>query len=151
MRRAIEVVVPGEFEELDDVVRKPPALGADRGLFPRLRIIDIGEQRIVVGIGHARERGAADLAHDGLVIFALAPHLFLVAVTEPLHRAANAVFIDEGHDVLQILAVMQVIEIRDAAGIVAGLRMGCDVVDLLIADPHITAVIESFQILRTGA
>src|SRR2546427_1233291 len=36
-------------------------------------------------------------------------HLFLVAVTKPLHRAANAVFIDEGHDVLQILAVMQVI------------------------------------------
>ena len=129
----------------------PPPFGADRGLLPRLRIVDVGQQRVVVDVGHARERSAAKFAHDGLVIPALAPQLFLVAMAEPLHRAAHAVLVDEGHDVLQVRAMMQVVEVGDAAGIVAGLRMGRDVVDLLVADPDVAAVVEGFQILRTGA
>ncbi len=151
LRRAVQIVVPRELEEVDDVLRQPPPLGADRGVFPGLRIVDIGEQRVIVGVGHARKRRTTELAHDGLVISALAPHLFLVAVAEPLHRAANAVLIDEGHDVLQILAVMQVVKIGNAAGIAASLRMGCDVVDLLVSDPYIAAVIEGFQILCASA
>jgi hypothetical protein len=46
---------------------------------------------------------------------------------------------------------MKIVEIGDAPSIVAGLRMSGDVVDLLIADPYIAAVVQGFQVLRTGA
>ena len=97
------------------------------------------------------QRRRDELLHDEFEVFALADELFLAAVLEPHHRAAHAVLIHEGQDVLQILAMMQVEELRRALGIVARQRMGGDVVDLLVADPHDAAVVERVQILLAGA
>ena len=91
------------------------------------------------------------MLHDEFEIFALADELFLGAVLEPRHRAAHAVLVDEGQDVLQILAVMQVEELGGALGVVARQRMGGDVVDLLVADPDHAAVIERVEIVLPGA
>ena len=98
--------------------------------------------------GHRRRD---ELLHDEFEIFALADELFLAAVLEPHHRAAHAVLVHEGQDVLQILAVMQVEEFGGALGVVARQRMGGDVVDLLVADPDDAAVIERIEIVLAGA
>ena len=52
------------------------------------------------------------------------------------HRAPHAVFIDEGQDVLQVLAMVQVEELGGALGVVARQRMGGDVVDLRRCRPR---------------
>src|SRR5262245_26861863 len=70
---------------------------------------------------------------------------------EPGHRAPFAVLVDEGEDVLELRAVMQVEELGRAPGVIARQRMGGDVVDLLIADPDDASVVERFEILLAGA
>jgi hypothetical protein len=46
--------------------------------------------------------------------------------------------------------MMQVIELRDPAGVIPRLGMGGDIVDLFVADPDVTPVIEGIEILLPG-
>ena len=114
MRRDDEVVVHRVLPEIADVVGEPAALGADRRLFPRLGIVDVGDQHVVLRIGRARHRRRHEVPHDEFVIAALADQLFLAAVLEPHHRAAHAVFVHEGELVLQVRPPVQVEEFGGA-------------------------------------
>ena len=91
------------------------------------------------------------MLHDEFEVLALADQLFLVAVLEPRHRAPHAVVVDEGQDVLQIVAMVQVEELGGALRIVAGERVRGDVVDLLVADPDDAPVIQGIEILLAGS
>ena len=151
MRRDDKVVVHRVLPEVADVVGEPAALGADRRLLPRLGIVDVGHQHVVLRVGRARHRRRDEMLHDEFEIPALADQLFLVAVLKPRHRAAHAVLVDEGQDVLQVLAVVQVEEFGGALRVVARQRVGGDVVDLLVADPDDAAVVERVEILLAGS
>ena len=89
--------------------------------------------------GHRRRD---ELLHNEFVILALADELFLAAMQEPHHRAPYAVVIDEGQDVLQVLAMVQIEEFGGTRGVVPRQRVGCNIVDLLVADPDDAAVVE---------
>ena len=143
MRRDDQVVVHRVLPEIADIVGEPAALGTDRMLLPRLRIVDIGDQHVVLRVGRARHRRRHEVLHDEFEISALADQLLLVAVLVPGHRAPQALLVDEGEEILQVLAVMQVEEFGGALRVVARQRMGGDVVDPLVADPDDAAVIRA--------
>ena len=102
MRRDDQVVVHRVLPEIADVVGEPAALGADRCLLPRLGIVDIGDQHVVLRRRACAARRRHEVLHDEFEIFALADQLFLVAVLVPGHRAPHAALVDEGEDVLQV-------------------------------------------------
>ena len=87
------------------------------------------------------------MPHDEFVITALADQFFLAAMLEPHHRAAHAVFVDEGELVLQIRAPMQIEKFRSALRIVARERVRSDVVDFGVADPDGAAVVQRLEIV----
>ena len=151
MRRDDQIVVHRVLPEIADVVGEPAAVGADRCLLPWLGIVDVGHQHVVLRVGRARARRRDEVLHDEFEIFALADELFLGAVLIPGHRAAHAVLVDKGQDVLQVLAVVQVEEFGGALGVIARQRMGGDVVDLFVADPDHAAVVERVEIVLAGA
>ena len=90
------------------------------------------------------------MLHDEFVILALADKLALAAVVEPGHRTPHALRVDEGQHVVKLGLVMQVEELGGALRVVAGRRVGRDVVDLLVADPDGATVVERFEILDPG-
>ena len=151
MRRDDQVVVHRVLPEVADVVGKPAPFGTDRMLLPRLRIVDIGDQHVVLRVGRARHRRGHEVLHDEFEVFALADQLFLVAMLVPRHRAPRAALVDEGEEILQVSPVVQVEEFGGALRIVAGQRVRRDIVDLLVADPDDAAVVERREILLAGS
>ena len=150
VRRAHEIVFHGVPIERPDVVREPAPVRADRVLLPGFRVVDIGHQDVVLNIGRARQRCRHEMLHDEFVILALADKLALAAVVEPSHRTPHALWVDEGQHVVKLGLVMQVEELGGALRVVAGRRVGRDVVDLLVADPDGATVVERFEILDPG-
>ncbi|MCY1218110.1 hypothetical protein D9M72_300450 [compost metagenome] len=55
LRRAVQVMLLGEVDEVDDVLRLDLALGADCLRFPRRRIVDVGLEHVVVDVRRAWE------------------------------------------------------------------------------------------------
>ncbi len=151
MRRADEIVLHRVAIELDDVAGEAAAVGADRRGLPWLRVVHIGDQDVVLHVGRARAGRRHEMLHDEFVVLALANQLLLAVVLEPGHRAADTLSVDKREGVLQVLAAMQVEELGRAPRIVAGERMGRDVVDLLVADPDDASVVERAQIVLAGA
>src|SRR4029079_13058618 len=94
---------------------------------------------------------APESAHEELGMLPVADEVFLAAVQEPHHRPALALLVDEGKLVLQVLAAMQIEELRRALRIVPGQDMSRDIVDFGIAHPYRAAVIERLEIVLTGA
>src|SRR4029453_12127719 len=82
---------------------------------------------------------------------ALAHQLAFRSMLEPGHRAPLTLRVDEGEHVLQVGPMVQVEELGDALGVVAGRRVGRDVVDLLVADPDGAPVVEGLQIVLAGS
>jgi hypothetical protein len=101
-------------------------------------------------IGCARHRRRDELFHDEFEIAALAHQFVFAAVLEPHHRTARALFIDESERVPQVFAAVQVEKLGGVLGVIARKRMGGDVVGLLVADPDRAAVVEGFEIMRSG-
>lgn len=148
---AVEVALLHQIQELPDAHGQVTPARSHGLVAPGLRVLFVGDQTVVVRARGPAGRSAVELPDHGLQVHTLAPQPLGVPVLEPHHRTTHPVVIDEGHDVLQLGLVVQVVELRHTLGLRPGQRVGRDVVDPFTSDPDNAPVPERLQVLLASS